>query len=152
MARFHYEAEGAITPDRFIGALTDFTSRRPDVWPNLSPKLYAVHSLGPTAAEVTEGSDVLGGVWARERYDWSTPGTVRLTLLESPSFHPGTVVEYRVTSHEGGGCRVAVDFHRRARSLKGRLVGAILQLTGRGRFRGDLVETLRRLESAPDPD
>lgn len=65
-------------------------------------------------ADVTEGTDVFGGVWARERYDWSEPGRVTLTLVESPSFRPGTVIDYRVTPRPG----------------EGRLVGAIVQLVG----------------------
>ena len=79
MAKLHYEADGDVSPERFIAALTDFSSRRPEWWPNLSPTFFKVHQLGDTWADVTEGSDDLGGVWARERYDWSEPGHVRLT-------------------------------------------------------------------------
>jgi len=146
MARFHYEAEGRVSPDEFVGALTDFSERRPELWPRLSPSLYRVHSVGDTWAEVTEGTDVLRGVWAREHYDWSEPGVVRLTLLQSPSFVPGTRIVYRVSGTPSG-CRVAVDFHRRARGVKGRLVGVLVQLTGPRVFAADLRESLHRLEA-----
>ena len=46
---------------------------------------------------MTEGTDVLGGVWAREHYDWSEPGRVTLALVESADFRPGTLIDYRVT-------------------------------------------------------
>jgi len=92
---------------------------------------------------------VLGGVWARERYDWANPGLVRLTLLDSADFRPGTVTEYRVTASANGGCHVAVDFHRIARSLRGRLVGVLVQLAGAGRFRGELRAALDRLGERP---
>ena len=145
MARIHYEVDGDIPPERLVAALTDFSEDRPELWPNLSSKYYAVHDRGDTWADVTEGTDVAGGVWARERYDWSEPGIVRLTLVESPSFVPGTTIEYRVSALPGGRCRVSVDFHRIARGWRGRLVGAVVQLAGARRFSGDLTETLARL-------
>lgn len=145
MARIHYEADGPVSPEKFIAGLTDFSERRPELWPNLDAKFFKVHELGATWAEVTEGTDVLGGVWAREHYDWSQPGLVRLELLESADFRPGTLIEYRVTPGPVGGCHVAVDFQRIATSLRGRFVGAVVQLTGVRRFGGDLRVTLERL-------
>ncbi len=145
MARIHYEADGAIAPERFIAALTDFSEHRPELWPNLSPNLFKVHQLGDHWADVQEGTDVLGGVWGRERYDWSEPGQVSLTLIEAASFKPGTRIDYRVTARPGGGCHVSVDFQRIATTAKGRLVGAIVQLSGARRFSADLAETLSRL-------
>ncbi len=151
MAKLHYEADGDVSPERFIAALTDFTARRPEWWPNLSATLYKVHELGDGWADVTEGSDDLGGVWARERYDWSDPGHVRLTLIEAPNFRTGTVIDYRVSGRAGGGCHVVVDFQRIATTLKGRFVGAALEVIGERRFAGELRETLRRLAAAgPD--
>ena len=150
MARIHYEADGDVSAERFIAALTDFSSRRPALWPNLSPAYFKVNELGDTWADVQEGTDLLGGVWARERYDWSQPGRVTLTLIESPSFRPGTVTDYRVTAREGGGCHVSVDFQRIATSLTGRIVGAMVQLGGRRRFATDLRTTLARL-ALPEP-
>ena len=151
MAKLHYEADGDISPERFIAALTDFSTKRTDWWPNLSASLFKVHQLGDTWADVTEGSDDLGGVWARERYDWSEPGHVRLTLVEAASFKPGTSIDYRVTERAGGGCHVVVDFQRIATSLKGRFVGAALELMGERRFAAELRETLRRLAVATSP-
>jgi len=151
MARIHYEVDGNIPAERFMAALTDFSEERPSLWPNLSAKFYAVHDRGDTWADVTEGTDVAGGVWARERYDWSTPGTVRLTLVESPLFVPGTVIEYRVSDLPGRRCRVSVDFHRIGRGARGRLVGAVVQLTGARQFSADLRQTLARLEAQPAP-
>ena len=123
MARIHYEADGAISADRFIAALTDFSERRPELWPSLDAKYYKLHELGDAWAEVTEGTDVLGGVWGREHYDWSQPGLVRLRLVEAVDFRPGTETDYRVSPLPDGGCHVAVDFQRIAASPRGRLVG-----------------------------
>lgn len=147
MAKIHYEADGTISSERFIAALTDFSPRRPELWPNLDAKYYKLHELGPTWADVTEGTDVLGGVWGRERYDWSQPGLVRLELAESVDFRPGTHIDYRVSTRPGGGCHVAVDFQRIAASPRGRFVGLVVQLTGTRRFANDLRGTLERLEA-----
>jgi hypothetical protein len=149
MAKIHYEADGEIPAERFIAALTDFSERRPELWPNLDAKFFRLINRGGTWAEVKEGTDVLGGVWGRERYDWSEPARVTLTLLESPDFRPGTIIAYHVTDRPGGGCHVAVDFQRIAASPRGRFVGAVVQLTGVGRFRNELRETLSRLALPP---
>jgi hypothetical protein len=152
MAKIHYEADGAIPAGRFVAALTDFGPRRPELWPNLDAKFYELHELGDTWAEVTEGTDVLGGVWAREHYDWSEPGLVRLRLVDAVDFRSGTVIDYLVTDGPDGGCHVAVDFQRVASSAKGKLVGLAVQLMGSRRFEADLRKTLDRLSrSAVDP-
>jgi hypothetical protein len=149
MGKVHYEADGRLSADRFIAALTDFGERRPELWPNLDAKFYKLHDRGDTWAEVTEGTDIFGGVSARERYDWSEPGVVRLRLLEATDFKPGTEIVYRVTARPDGGCHVAVDFQRIAASLRGRLVGLLVQLAGARRFRADLRVTLDRLDRLP---
>lgn len=149
MAKIRYEAQGSISADRFIAALTDFSERRPELWPNLDAKYYELHELGDTWADVTEGTDVLGGVWAREHYDWSEPGLVRLRLVEARDFRPGTLIEYRVSGSPDGGCHIAVEFQRVATSLRGRVVGVGVQLTGTRRFAADLRETLDRLARSP---
>jgi hypothetical protein len=145
VARIHYEADGTLSPERFIAALTDFSDRRPELWPNLDTRLYRLHELGDTWAEVTEGTDVFGGVWAREHYDWSEPGHVRLTLVESPHFKPGTTIDYRVTPRPGGGSHVDVVSERIATSWPARLVGLVLQVIGTRRFARDLATTLERI-------
>jgi hypothetical protein len=146
MAKLHYEADGQISADRFIAALTDFGDRRPELWPNLDSTYFTLHERGDTWAEVTEGTDIFGGVWAHERYDWSEPGVVRLRLIEAVDFKPGTEIVYRVTARPDGGCHVAVDFQRIAASLRGRLVGSLVQLAGARRFASDLRVTLDRLD------
>jgi hypothetical protein len=148
MAKIRYEADGKVSAQRFIAALTDFSERRPAVWPNLDTRYFELHELGDRWAEVTEGTDVLGGVWAREHYDWSHPGLVRLRLVHAVDFRPGTEIDYRITSRPDGGCHVAVEFRRIAASPRGLLVGIGVQLTGTRRFAADLRETLDRLATA----
>ena len=151
VAKIHYEADGAVSAERFIAALTDFSERRPELWPNLDAKYYELHELGDTWADVTEGTDLFGGVWAHEHYDWSEPGHVQLRLVEAVDFSAGTVIDYYVTSRPDGGCHVAVDFQRIAVSARGRLIGVLVQVMGRRRFAADLHETLDRL-ARPRPE
>lgn len=148
MATIRSSADGAMSPERFIAALIDFSDRRPELWPNLDTKFFKLHERGDTWAEVTEGTDVLGGVWARERYDWSAPGRVVRRLVESPHFKAGTTIEYTVTPRPGGGSHIDVVSTRIPTSLPGRLVGWILQIIGTRRFARDLETTLDRLEAA----
>jgi hypothetical protein len=151
MGRVRYAAEGPIDAGTFIAALTDFSDRRPAVWPGLSPRLYRVHQVGDTWAEATEGTDVLGGIWAREHYDWSTSGVVTIRCLESPFFRAGVTTTWRV-SPTASGCHVEVDLHRIARSPRGFLVGALVQLMGKRRFSAELRTALARLAAeAPRP-
>jgi hypothetical protein len=149
LATLHYQADGDVSPERFISALTDFSDRRPELWPNLDLRFYKLHALGDTWAEVTEGTDVLGGIWARERYDWSEPGHVQLKVVDSRHFRPGTTIDYRVSSRPGGGCHVDVDLHRIATSPPARVIGAILTVIGTRRLASDLRTTLARLAAMP---
>ena len=147
MAHVRYAADGMVAADRVIAALTDFSERRPVIWPGLSPNLYQVHAVAETTADVTEGTDVLGGIWAREHYDWSRPGVVTLRCTQSPFFRSGTTTTWRV-SPTPSGCHVAVELHRIAKSPRGLLVGMLVQLMGARRFSTELRTALERLRAA----
>jgi hypothetical protein len=136
-----------LPPERVLAALTDFTADRPRIWPGLDPRFYQVHQLGQTTAEVTEGSAFAGGVWERARYDWSAPGTVRITVLDSNAFAPGGSWTYQITP-VGDGSRVGLRVERRGRTVKGRLLAALLRITGRPVFCGDLRKALAGLATA----
>ena len=144
MARVSGEVTTSTPPEVVLGALTDFSPRRPELWPNLSPRLYQVHSVGQTEAEVTEGTAVLGGVWERTRYDWSEPGVVLIEVEDSNAFAAGSWWRYQVEP-VGSGSRVRFQFDRRPKNLKGRLVSLLLALGGKRTFTRSLEETLRRL-------
>ena len=65
----HFSVHSRLPPDLFLAALTNFSEKRPQLWPHLDPRFYLVHARGDTWAEVTEGSDFAGGIWERARYD-----------------------------------------------------------------------------------
>ena len=147
MAHVRYAADGTVAAQRVLAALTDFSERRAALWPGLSRTLYKVHGVTTTTADVTEGTDVFGGIWAHELYDWSTPGVVTIRCVDSPFFRSGTTTTWRV-SPTANGCHVEVDLHRIAKSPRGYLVGVLVQLMGSRRFSGELRTVLDRLRSS----
>jgi Polyketide cyclase / dehydrase and lipid transport len=150
MAHVVTELDTTVSPERVIRALTDFSPRRFELWPNVERQYFKVESSGDTTAEVTEGSSVFGGVWERGLYDWSRPGTVRIEVKDSNAFKPGSYWLYEVTAAPGGGSHVHMEFDRRPANLRGILVSTALDLFGQKIFTKQLGETLRRLEASSD--
>jgi hypothetical protein len=148
MTTIRCSTDTPLPEDRVRAALTDFSARRPELWPNLDPGLYQVHDRGPTWADVTEGSRFGGGIWERARYDWADPQRVRLTVTASNTFAPGSSWDYATTPGPTGGTHVELVVIRRGRSFKGRLLATVLRVSGRKIFCGDLAKTLRALEQA----
>jgi hypothetical protein len=149
MAHVVAERDTTASPERVIRALTDFSPKRLELWPNLDGKYYALQASGDTNAEVTEGSGAFGGVWERSRYDWSRPGTVRIDVQDSNAFQRGSYWLYEVTPKPGGGSHVHMEFDRRPRNFKGKVLGALLSVAGNKLFGKSLGETLRRIEASP---
>jgi len=144
MARVSVEVTSPTPASVVLRALTDFSPRRPELWPNLSPRFYQVHSVGESEAEVTEGSAAFGGVWERARYDWSEPGVVLIQVEDSNAFAPGSWWRYQAEP-VGSGSRVRLQFDRRPKNLKGQVLSLLFVLAGRRVFTRSLEETLRRL-------
>lgn len=142
MAKISFSVDSALPADAVLAAATDFGEKRLRYWPNIDPKVYKVHSKSTTSADVTEGSAVLGGIWAREAYDWSQPYTVRAVVQDSNVFLPGSIWQLRATDAPHGGCHIEVLSHRRARGLKGRVLGSMLTLMGAKVLPQQLQQTL----------
>ncbi len=143
MAHVSTDMNTTVPPEVVLGALTDFSEKRLELWPNIDRKYYKVHDVSGTTAEVTEGSR---GVWERTHYDWSRPGLVRIDVQDSNAFRPGSFWIYSVQPSPEGGSRVHLEFVRRPRNAKGLLLSALLSIAGRKIFGDFLGETLRRLE------
>lgn len=147
MVQIRFTKHTTVAPEVVLAAATDFTERRPELWPNLDPARYRVLSTSDTSAEAIEGSAVLGGIWARERYDWSKPGVVRAEVAESNVFAPGSSWELRATP-DGTGSAVEWISVRHPKGVKGLTLVAMLKVAGRRSLEAALAETLRRLEGA----
>jgi hypothetical protein len=109
--------------------LTDFTVRRPALWPTLVSELYEVYEVGATSADVKEGSLKPMRIWERVHYDWSVPGRVRWTVRASNYCTPGSFVETNVRAAGNGGAIIMVDWNRGGVGLKGRAMIALVVLT-----------------------
>jgi Polyketide cyclase / dehydrase and lipid transport len=146
MVEIRFEVDTPLSPQQVRAAATDFSERRPQIWSGIDPERFAVHALGDTTAEVTEGGRELGGIWARERYDWSDPDLVVAQVLDSNIFGPGSRWELRIRPGPDGGSRVEWTSLRQPSSHKGRLVVVVLRVAGRSLLRGYLQQTLAKLE------
>ena len=130
MARLDMYSETPLSPEQVVAALTDFTDKRPAIWPEIAPGLYEVYEVSETSAEVKEGT-VRGPlkIWAREHYDWSTPGVVTWTVKESNFSNPGSYVRANITPREGGGSKIHVEWERTPMTFGARVIFTVMKLT-----------------------
>ncbi|MEA2448546.1 MAG: hypothetical protein QOG63_478 [Thermoleophilaceae bacterium] len=148
MPKVEFSIDTDVPADRVFAAITDFSDDRPRLWPNIARDVYAVHGQGENWAEVTEGGSDFGGVWARERYEWS-PGHVRATAMESNVFKSG-VWEMRVEPRDGGS-HIEVLNHRQVKG-KGFLIAPILAVVGGPFLKREFEKTLDILRAEPTAD
>jgi hypothetical protein len=121
MPRVEIRLKSSLAPEQLMGAMLDFTERRPDLWPGLSRKFYEVYEVGDTSARVREGTaGPPFSVWARERYDWSTPWNVTWEVEESNFCVPGSGVSMTV-SPSNRGSNVVIEWQREPSSWRGKL-------------------------------
>ena len=140
-----FTVETRAEPERVMAAATDFSDRRPELWPTISRRYWQVHACGERWAECTEGSDVLGGVWVRARYEW-TPARLTGTVLSSNVFASGTWA-LEVEPRPGGGALVHANNEFRTHG-RGVVIAPVIRLAGRRFFSARLMKTIRILEAA----
>ena len=56
MSTIHLHRTTTLTPEQYIGGLTDFGPGRSKLFGNSAEEYLKVHHLGPLQADVTEGS------------------------------------------------------------------------------------------------
>lgn len=125
-----FEVESPLEPQQVLEALTDFSERRPELWPAIDPEVYRVHEVADSSALVTEGSAVMGGIWAKELYEWNGTRRVRATIQESNFWHPGGVWELSAAHRDGGGSILKVTRDRHPKNAKARLFELMMRLVG----------------------
>ena len=100
----------------------------------MARELYEVDSVGETSADVREGSTKPFKVWAREHYDWSTPGSgVAVTM----------------TDGSNGGSHLHLEWERHPSNVRGRVAIVFMRLMGRQLLRKYIGDVLTRLADAP---
>ena len=132
--RFEFDFHTRATPEEVVGLLTDFSPDRPKRWPALSERWYEVYDVGVSTADVREGQEK-PTLWAREAYDWSTPGTVTWTVTDSSDLAPGSFVTLAATPSPDGGSEVHCTWERSAKSVKGKAIMVLMSVAGRKMLR-----------------
>lgn len=135
-----YEVAVSASLADVLLALTDFGPMRPLIWPETSdPRVYRIHEVGGTTADVTEG---VPQTWSRERYDWSQPGIVTLTQIDSNVSRNG-VIRYWLTPSSTG-TDIVCERHREFHGLRGRLAGTLMNAVGARILRRQLRSGIER--------
>ena len=129
---------------------SDFSANRAQIWPNVTTRKLEVHERGETYVDVTEGgTSIARYFWERSRYDWSEPGTVKATVIDSNALAAGSTFELRLAPGQGGGCDVEMTLRRDfKRSAAGRIASALNHLGGERLFGSMLRRTLKAVERA----
>jgi hypothetical protein len=144
MPTTRFTVHTSLSPSDVMGLFTDFGPDRATRWPNVDAAHFKVHDVGPDWAEVTEGN-AMG--WERERYAWdAAAGTVTIDTLDSNLWGPNSGWRYELTP-AAGGTDVQVTLTRVAKSLRGRLIGALIPLVGARTLGSQFRSVLRKAES-----
>ena len=98
--KFGFDFVTTAAPDQVIELMTDFSPNRPHRWPASSVKAFEVYHLGET--DIREGQE-FPKLWATWHYDWSTAGTVTLTVVASDAMAAGGNGDTDGTGRGGGG-------------------------------------------------
>lgn len=139
-------AQTSAPPAEVLGAATDFSEHRAQLWPNVQARHLQVHARGAEFAEVTEGTFVVGLFWERCRYQWSPPGSVKATVIDSNVLEPGSTFELRTVPHNSGSeVEMILSRHFR-RSPKGRIGSRINRLSGKRGWGSYLRRVLAAVE------
>jgi Polyketide cyclase / dehydrase and lipid transport len=132
-----------LSPERVLAALTDFSDRRPTVWPNIDQAHFRVHGHGPGWADVTEGNAL---AWERNRYQWDpAAGEVTVATVESDTWAPGSQWRYRLQPTATGGTRVEVTVVRTGRGPRGAVLGLLIGGLGHRILRSHMEKALARI-------
>jgi hypothetical protein len=144
MSTIHFKLTTTATPEQFIAGLTDFGPGRDKLFGNSTDQYLKVHEKGSNFADVTEGSS---GIWERLHYDWSDPKHVVLTTTDSNLWGGRSGHTYTLTRQPNGTMEVDVEIVREGKNLKGRLLGAFLEIAGKGQLEKWYAKTLKAIEA-----
>jgi hypothetical protein len=137
------DVDAPVPAERVMAAATDFSERRPDLWPNISREFWRLHDQGSNWAEATEGSPA---VWARERYEWVENRVVG-TTQDSNVWQSGGTWTLTVEPRDDASSRIRVDLDRRWKG-RGWLFYIPVALFGRQMFKKNLQKTIDLLASS----
>lgn len=127
--KFEFNFVTTATPDQVIELMTDFSPKRPHRWPASSVKAFEVYHVGETEADIREGQD-FPKIWANWHYDWSTPNSVTLTVVEGDAMKAGSYMTLTATPRVDGGSSVHAVWDQTSKNLTGLLGVATMRFIG----------------------
>jgi hypothetical protein len=137
--------ETVLPPEVVLAGASDVSARRAKIWPNVTEGHFEVHERGEDWAEVTEYLHPVG-FWERSRYDWSEPGRLVGTVLDSNTLQPGSTWTLTAMPTESGS-HVETEFRRDfLPTLRGR-IGKLLNRGGHSFARSHLRKALKEIEA-----
>ena len=142
--QIHFHETTTATPEQSVAGLTDFGPGRAELFGNSADDELEVHSMGATEADVTEGS---GGVWERQRYDWSDPDRVVVTTTDSNVWGGDSGHTYTFTRNLDGTTEIDYVVVREGKNLKGRLLGLVLRTVGKSRLETAFLNSVKAIEA-----
>jgi hypothetical protein len=148
MSTIHLHERMTVTPEQFIAALTDFGPGRAQIFGNTNDGYLKVHDRHATDADVTEGS---GGIWERLHYDWSDPNRVVMTTTDSNVWGGASGHVYTFTRNPDGTTDLDAVVVREGKNLKGRVLGAIVGVIGKGHLSRAFSNTVEAVEARNRP-
>ena len=144
MATIRLHQTTTATPEQFLAGLTDFGPGRSKIFPNSADGYLKVHDQGPSAADVTEGSN---GIWERLHYDWSDPRHITMTTTDSNLWGGRSGHTYTLTPRPDGTTDVDAVVVREGKNLKGRLLAILLTTGGKRVLAKALAKTAKAIEA-----
>jgi hypothetical protein len=127
--RFEFDFVTTASPQQVIELMTDFSPNRPHRWPASSVEAFEVYHLGETEADIREGQD-FPKLWAKWHYDWSTPNSVTLTIVESDATKPGGFMSLTATPRGDGGSAVHAAWEQTSQNLRGLIAVTMMRFIG----------------------
>ena len=140
----HFRQTTMLAPEQFVAGLTDFGPGRSKLFGNSADEYLKVHRLGPSEADVTEGSD---GVWERLHYDWSDPNGVVLTTTDSNLWSELSGHIYMFTRQPNGTTEIYLVVVRDGKNFKGRVLSLVLRTIGRRILERAFEDSVRAIEA-----
>jgi hypothetical protein len=144
MSTIHMHQTTTLTPEQYIGGLTDFGPGRSKLFGNSADEYLKVHQLDRTEADVTEGS---AGIWERLHYNWSDPNHVVLTTADSNVWGGASGHTYTFTRNSDGTTDIDVDVVREGKNFKGRMLAFVLGTIGRSYLEKNFENSVRAIEA-----
>jgi hypothetical protein len=128
-AKFEFDFVTTATPDQVIELMTDFSPARPQRWPAMSADSFEVYHVGETEADIREGQD-FPKLWAKWHYDWSTPGSVTLTVVEGDAMEAGSYMSLTAAPRDEGGSSVHAVWEQTSKNLIGLIGVGTMRIIG----------------------